>query len=171
MLLPRLSSFCARIPSVNVPLSSHFHQSSCLTAKRWQEKNEPEYTSEFVNPVSQVAGMQALSPEKGHIYDNKPMKVRVREGCTYTWCGCGLARTEQPFCDKTCQNLVLKRIMKAGPVQYIPTETKDVWFCNCKQSSHRPFCDGSHRSEEVQTFRFYGNKQLWEPRVKKQQKS
>jgi len=22
----------------------------------------------------------------------------------------------------------------------------EVWFCNCKQTKNRPFCDGSHRN-------------------------
>ena len=172
MLIQRLSSLCSRTSSTNVTISSYLHCSASLSAKRWQEKNEPDYTKEFINPVREVAGMQAVkSSEKGHIYDNKPVKVRVQQGCSYTWCGCGMAKTSPPFCDLTCQNLYMKKIMKSGPIKYIPTETKDVWFCNCKQSDHRPFCDGSHRNEEVQTHRFDGNKQLWEPRVKKQRKS
>merc|ERR1711936_867923 len=73
--------------------------------------------------------------------DNKPHRVTVHAGCSYTWCGCGLARTEQPYCDLTCQNLWLSKIMKGGPIRYIAPETKDLWLCNCKQTDHPPFCD------------------------------
>merc|ERR1711862_845710 len=69
----------------------------------------------------------------------------VQAGCTYNWCGCGMARTEQPLCDFACQNLYLKRILKGGPVKYVAPETKDVWFCNCKQTKSKPFCDGSRK--------------------------
>ena len=156
---PRLSLQCFLVTSPVVP------------AKRWSEKSRPEFTSEFDNPVREVAGMKAPGPTPGHIYDLKPMKVTVKEGCSYTWCGCGLARTQQPFCDLTCQNIYLSKVMKGGPVSYIAKQTKDVWFCNCKQTNHKPFCDGTHRAEEIQKHRFDGPKQLWEPRAKKAKKS
>lgn len=28
-------------------------------------------------------------------------------------------------------------------------ETKEYWICNCKQTLHRPFCDGTHKKESV----------------------
>ena len=37
------------------------------------------------------------------------------------------------------------------PVVFKPKETREYWFCNCKQTKNRPFCDGSHNSEFVQT--------------------
>ena len=39
---------------------------------------------------------------------------------------------------------------KYRPIKYIADETKDVWFCNCKQSSTRPLCDGTHKTDAVQ---------------------
>lgn len=36
------------------------------------------------------------------------------------------------------------------PVFFEVEETKDYWLCNCKQTSHRPFCDGTHLNEEIQ---------------------
>eukprot|EP00092_Neocalanus_flemingeri_P009665 GFUD01010406.1.p1 GENE.GFUD01010406.1~~GFUD01010406.1.p1 ORF type:complete len:166 (-),score=46.70 GFUD01010406.1:57-554(-) len=165
MLLPRICSLCTK--SLTSTIKSSLHTTAFLPAKRWQDKSTPSYTSEFSNPVREVAGMQAPKPEKGHIYDNKPHRVTVQAGVSYNWCGCGLARTEQPFCDKACQNLYLSKVMKGGPVRYIAPETKQIWLCNCKQTNNRPFCDGSHREEEVQKARFDGNKQLWEPRGKK----
>jgi len=162
MLLSRLST-----KLLPLPIKASIHTSAFLPAKRWQDKSTPSYTAEFSNPVREVAGMQAPAPEKGHIYDNKPHKMTVQAGCSYTWCGCGLARTEQPLCDMACQNLYLAKILKGGPVKYIAPETKDVWFCNCKQTSHKPFCDGSHRGEEVMQARFDSARQLWEPRKRK----
>ena len=55
----------------------------------------------------------------------------------------------QPFCDGTHRSPFLK--IKLKPVRFVPTETKEYWFCNCKQTNNRPFCDGSHRDEEIQT--------------------
>ena len=170
LTLPRLSSPLQRLSLVSVRL---LHTSPVSGAKRWREKTRAEFTSEFSNPVRAVSGpglMAAPTPDKGTIYDNKPQEVEVRAGCSYTWCGCGLARTQQPFCDLTCQNLFMKKVVKGGPVHYIAPETKKVWFCNCKQTGHRPFCDGTHRSEEVQEQRLETNRQLWEPRVKRKLK-
>ena len=161
-MLPRLCSLTSSV-SVRVSIKS-FHTTSMGAARRWKDKTTPTYTSEFVNPVREVAGMNAPPPENGHIYDNRPHKMTVKAGCTYNWCGCGMARTEQPLCDFSCQNLFFKKIMKGGPVKYVATETKEVWFCNCKQTKNKPFCDGSHRQEEVQKHRFDGQRQLWEPR-------
>ena len=38
--------------------------------------------------------------------------VRVEKYVEYTWCGCGWGRTCQPFCDQSCQQPWLKRVMK-----------------------------------------------------------
>jgi len=29
-------------------------------------------------------------------------------------------------------------------------EDGKYWLCNCKQTNNRPFCDGSHRIDEIQ---------------------
>ena len=172
MITTRLSSLCLRTSSINVSINSFISTSPLVAARRWKEKSEPKFTFEFSNPVREMVGIKmtvnAPPPEKGVTYDNRLMKVTVKEGCGYTWCGCGMARTEQPFCDLTCQNIYMKRIIKGGPVSYVATETKDVWFCNCKQTDHRPFCDGTHRNEEIQNMRGDSNRyKVWEPRVKK----
>ena len=60
----------------------------------------------------------------------------------------------------------MKKVMKVGPVKYIAPEIKDVWFCNCKQTNNKPFCDGTHRDEDIQKHRFDSPRQLWEPRKK-----
>lgn len=46
---------------------------------------------------------------------------------------------------------VRKRLPKFRPIKYTATETKDIWFCNCKQSSTRPFCDGTHKKDEIKS--------------------
>jgi len=120
------------------------------------------YEKEFHNPVRQVAGLKA-NPEKGYLVDKKPVKIRVEKYNDYYWCGCGYGKTCQPFCDHSCEQPWLKKVIKGGPVRYIAPETKDIWFCMCKQSENRPFCDGTHRSEEVQSSRIDINSQLWEP--------
>ena len=38
------------------------------------------------------------------------------------------------YLTRSCENLWLKKVIKGGPVRYIAPETKDVWFCNCKQT-------------------------------------
>merc|ERR1711971_246360 len=144
-----------------------FSVASALCAKRWKEKSVPAYTSRFSNPVREVAGMKAPLPDKtDQMYDLKPHKLKVEKHGRYLWCGCGLARTAQPLCDGTCQNLNMRKLVKTGPVEYVAPETKEVWFCNCKQTNNRPFCDGSHRSEDVQNHRFDNRPQFWEPRKK-----
>ena len=50
-----------------------------------------------------------------------------------------------------------------GPITYIAPEDRDVWFCLCKRTKHRPFCDGSHRNEEVQSVRREGKLDMFEP--------
>ena len=32
------------------------------------------------------------------------------------------------------------------PVKYSAEESKQVYFCGCKQSKNAPFCDGTHKS-------------------------
>lgn len=36
------------------------------------------------------------------------------------------------------------------PIRFIPKETKEYVFCNCKQTKNRPFCDGTHKREDIQ---------------------
>jgi len=150
------------------PLTRGLATMAPLAARRWEGKATPAYTSRFSNPVREAAGMKAPPPEKtDYMYDIKPHKLKVVKYGRYTWCGCGLARTEQPLCDKTCMNLNMAKLVKAGPVEYVAPQDGEVWFCNCKQTNNRPFCDGSHRTEEVQNHRFDHRPQFWEPRASK----
>jgi len=146
-----------------------FSSTNFVCARRWQDQNRREDEKDLTNPAREVAGMNVY-PEKGAIADNKPFKFKVEKYMEYTWCGCGYGRGSQPFCDKSCKNLYLKKIIKNGPVQYIAPETKEVWFCNCKQTNNRPFCDGTHRTEEVKEARLDYNKEVWEPTLEKKKK-
>lgn len=40
------------------------------------------------------------------------------------------------------------------PVRFQVEEEKDYYLCNCKQTSNRPFCDGTHKQEEIQAKRY-----------------
>jgi CDGSH-type Zn-finger protein len=46
-----------------------------------------------------------------------------------------------------------KKSPKYRPIKYIAEETKDVWFCNCKQTKSRPLCDGTHKLDEIKSLR------------------
>ena len=101
----------------------------------------------------------------GRINDKKPAKISVKKYHLYKWCGCGQAHT-QPFCDTTCQDKYWKNNIHGGPITYVAPEDKDIWFCMCKTTKNRPFCDGSHRDEEIQKVRIDGKIEMFEPFAK-----
>ena len=39
------------------------------------------------------------------------------------------------------------------PIKFTVDETKDYFLCNCKQTGNRPFCDGTHRRDDIQEMR------------------
>ncbi|VDO80129.1 unnamed protein product [Onchocerca flexuosa] len=55
----------------------------------------------------------------------------------------------QPLCDGSHLHYYIPTNLR--PVRFIPDKDMEVllsfqvWFCNCKQTKTRPFCDGSHR--------------------------
>ena len=58
----------------------------------------------------------------------------------------------------------IKAAVKGGPVKYVAPEDKDIWFCNCKQTKNRPFCDGTHREQWIQDEAIPGKfEEIWEP--------
>jgi len=128
-------------------------------------KKEPTFVSQFHNPVADLYGADAYDPEiKGHVADKKPFRVRVKKYHLYDWCGCGRSHS-QPFCDHTCKDrrYLDKELIQGGPVKYVAPEDRDVWFCMCKHTSHRPFCDGSHRHPDIQEVKLEGKFNLWDP--------
>lgn len=85
-------------------------------------------------------------------------------GKTYLWCLCGRSKS-QPMCDGTHKFKELRIKLKYNrcikffncysqiifrPIKFEVEETKDYWLCNCKQTVNRPFCDGTHKTKEVQ---------------------
>lgn len=37
------------------------------------------------------------------------------------------------------------------PVRFVVPETGTYFLCNCKQTSNRPFCDGTHKAPHIQS--------------------
>jgi len=72
-----------------------------------------------------------------HIATLHSMKVEVEAGKVYSWCSCGLSKS-QPFCDNAHKNTDFL------PVKYKANESKIVSFCGCKHAKKSPICDGSH---------------------------
>lgn len=69
---------------------------------------------------------------------DNPFPVAVEAGKRYSWCACGLSKT-QPLCDHAHRDGTTFKSVK-----YDATETKTVYFCGCKQTKTPPMCDGSH---------------------------
>ena len=76
--------------------------------------------------------------EKPSIPQKGPYKVKVEKGKTYSWFTCGLSQ-KQPFCDGSH-----RKEGKFKSLKYLATDSKEIFFCGCKETKHQPFCDGSH---------------------------
>ncbi len=90
--------------------------------------------------------MTEILPQLPIIAAKHSFKVEVEQGKKYSWCSCGLTKTE-PFCDgshKTRTNSDGASIMKS--VKFEVSENKTVFLCGCKHSKTPPFCDGTHSS-------------------------
>ncbi|MEA5446585.1 glutamate synthase-related protein [Gammaproteobacteria bacterium AB-CW1] len=72
------------------------------------------------------------------IADNKPKKVALKKGETYTFCVCGRSR-DQPFCDGSHAGTGMK------PKSFKAEETGDAYLCQCKHTGNSPYCDGTHK--------------------------
>ncbi|MCP9258267.1 CDGSH iron-sulfur domain-containing protein 3, mitochondrial [Dirofilaria immitis] len=57
-----------------------------------------------------------------------------------------------PLCDGSHLHYYIPTNLK--PVRFIPDKDMEVWFCNCKQTKTRPFCDGSHREIRAKLKKF-----------------
>lgn len=75
--------------------------------------------------------------DKPVVAQQKPYRVKVEAGEHYSWCSCGLSKS-QPFCDRSHEGTDFR------PVSYKAEASKTVLFCGCKHSAAPPFCDGSH---------------------------
>ena len=69
---------------------------------------------------------------------SSPATVKVKGGRRYSWCACGLSKT-QPFCDNTHRGSTTMRSLK-----FTPLKDGEVHLCMCKRTKNPPFCDGSH---------------------------
>ena len=62
----------------------------------------------------------------------------------------------QPLCDGAHKQLdgtnfkKLPNQFKFRPHRFVVEETKDYWLCNCKQTGNAPFCDGTHKRQDIQ---------------------
>ena len=78
-----------------------------------------------------------------------------------------MLKTNRAFAAKNLNPLssmfFYRELIKGGPVKYVAPEDRDVWFCMCKHTSHRPFCDGSHRHPDIQELKLEGKFNLWDP--------
>nr|CDJ97762.1 Iron sulphur-containing domain containing protein [Haemonchus contortus] len=82
-----------------------------------------------------------LLPYKGEPVTNKPVKVALETGKSYSWCSCGLSKV-QPFCDGTHRKDGLTDVR---PVKFQVEKSGEYYLCNCKQTATRPICDRSHK--------------------------
>lgn len=59
----------------------------------------------------------------------------------------------QPLCDGS--HKFIARYLGSNHTRYYPVtfeveKNGTYWMCNCKQTGNRPFCDGTHRSDDIQ---------------------
>ena len=92
-----------------------------------------------------------------------PYGVEVESGKTYFWCTCGKS-SKQPFCDGSHSNGShsngshsdgshsdgshsdgSETHSEFAPMKFEAEESKLLYFCGCKASQNKPFCDGSHK--------------------------
>ncbi|CAJ0597517.1 unnamed protein product [Cylicocyclus nassatus] len=104
-------------------------------------------SSPCVNIVrSKAKGVTILNPGADYLprngvpSSNKPIKVNLESGKQYSWCSCGLTKTE-PFCDGShrCEGITTLR-----PIKFQVEKSGDYFLCNCKQTATRPICDRAH---------------------------
>ncbi|OBS76956.1 hypothetical protein A6R68_16608 [Neotoma lepida] len=76
-------------------------------------------------------------PAKPVVAQKTPIKLELVAGKNYRWC---------PFCDGShfFQHTGL------SPLKFKVQETRTVALCTCKATQRPPYCDGTHKSEQVQ---------------------
>ena len=77
--------------------------------------------------------------EKAKVAGTTPIKVSQEKGKKYAWCSCGES-SNQPYCDGSHKGTSF------SPTVFVAEESKDVHFCNCKQTTREMgLCDGTHK--------------------------
>lgn len=74
----------------------------------------------------------------------EPILIKVQPGKVYSWCTCGLSKT-QPYCDNA------HRDIEGTPYRSIKIQfdkEEEVWLCQCKHTKTPPFCDDTHKTQE-----------------------
>lgn len=67
-----------------------------------------------------------------------PYIVDVEGGKEYSWCSCGLSRT-QPWCDGSHAGTSFEPLVFEAPI------SGEFHMCGCKQSDNKPYCFGNCR--------------------------
>uniref|UniRef100_A0A8I6ATZ3 CDGSH iron sulfur domain 3 n=1 Tax=Rattus norvegicus TaxID=10116 RepID=A0A8I6ATZ3_RAT len=100
-------------------------------------------------------------PAKPVVAQKTPIRLELVAGKTYRWCVCGRSKNQtdptlerhwgaglspSPFCDGS------HFFQRTGlsPLKFKAEETRTVALCTCKATRRPPYCDGTHKSEQVQ---------------------
>lgn len=79
----------------------------------------------------------------------EPALLKMEAGKTYSWCTCGLSE-KQPLCDgmHKCVEMIMNEqgemVLPFRSLKFQSDTEKEVWLCQCKQTSTPPYCDGTH---------------------------
>lgn len=76
--------------------------------------------------------------EKPFISRKYPEMVELTAGKSYSYCTCGLAKDENPFCDHEHRTTQFKSL------KFTVEKDKKAAICMCRNSSNLPYCDGTH---------------------------
>eukprot|EP00069_Balaena_mysticetus_P008839 bmy_06086T0 len=79
-----------------------------------------------------------------------PIKVELAAGKTYRSYVCGHSK-KQPFCDGSH----FFQLTGLSPLKFKAQETRMVALCTCETTQQPPYCEETHKSEQVQS--------LWVP--------
>ncbi|XP_023573860.1 CDGSH iron-sulfur domain-containing protein 3, mitochondrial isoform X2 [Octodon degus] len=75
------------------------------------------------------------TPAQAVVAQKSPIKVELVAGKTYRWCACGRSKNQRTG---------------LAPLKFKAQETRTVALCTCKATKRPPYCDGTHKSEQVQ---------------------
>ena len=82
--------------------------------------------------------------KKPAVPQNGPYTVIVEEGKEYSWCACGLSKT-QPWCDGSHDGTDFDPMIFTAPI------SAEFVMCGCKRSNNKPYCFGNCRGHHRRT--------------------